>query len=132
MSSPSGAPEVDDAVQAIRVAMMRAAASGIPPAIGSKMVGDFDELQDARSARLGTSASLIDSSKWHLLLTFTFLTMMTVAILHVDRPVAGRTATIIFAITALAGLWILVIHVDPFADIRDDYLSHGLARLKDG
>lgn len=125
-----GDPLVDDAVQNIRLAVIQVVSSGISEAIGAKIVNDFDELQDARNARLGISISLIDPSKWYLLLSFTLLTMLTVALLHVDRPVAGRTATVLFSITALAGLWILVIHLDPLSDIRNDYLSYDLPALE--
>ena len=121
-----GDPRVDAAVQDIRMTVLRTVGSTIPAAVGAKIVSDFDELQDARNARLGINVSLIDPSKWYLLLSFTFLTMVTVAILHIDRPAAGRLACTIFSITALAGLWILVIHVDPFSNIPADYLSHGL------
>src|SRR5690606_21665674 len=116
----------DAAIQNIRLAVLSAANSGISDAVGAKIVNDFDELQDARNARLGINISLIDPSKWYLLLSFTFLTTITIALLHMDRPVAGRTAATIFSITALAGLWILAIHVDPLSGIRDDYLSYGL------
>lgn len=121
-----GDPLVDAAIQNIRLAVLSSANSGISEAVGAKIVNDFDELQDARNARLGINISLIDPSKWYLLLSFTFLTTITIALLHMDRPVAGRTAATIFSITALAGLWILAIHVDPLSGIRDDYLSYGL------
>ena len=120
-----GDPRVDAAVQDIRMTVLRTAGSTIPSAVGSKIINDFDELQDARNARLGINVSLIDPSKWYLLLSFTFLTMVTVALLHIDRPAAGKIACTIFSITALAGLSILVIHVDPFSNIPGDYLSNG-------
>ena len=121
-----GDPLVDAAVQALRITVIRTAGSDIPEAVGAKIVNDFDELQDARNDRLGISISLIDPSKWYLLVSFTFLTTLTIALLHIDRPVAGRIASVIFSITAFAGLWILVIHVDPFSDTRADYLSYDL------
>lgn len=124
-----GDPMVDAAIQDIRVAVIRIANSAVPEAVVAKIVNDFDELQDARNDRLGISVSLIDPSKWYLLIAFTFLTTLTVALLHIDRPVAGRIASVIFSITALAGLWILVIHIDPFSDVRDDYISYDFGAL---
>lgn len=124
-----GDPLVDAAIQDIRVAVIEIASSTTPEAVVAKIVNDFDELQDARNDRLGISVSLIDPSKWYLLIAFTFLTTLTVALLHIDRPVAGRIASVIFSITALAGLWILVIHIDPFSDVREDYLSYDFGAL---
>lgn len=121
-----GDPLVDAAIQDIRIAVIEVANSTTPEAVVAKIVNDFDELQDARNDRLGISISLIDPSKWYLLISFTFLTTITVALLHIDRPAAGRIASLIFSITALAGLWILVIHVDPFSDVRENYLSYDL------
>lgn len=121
-----GTPAVDAAIQDIRVAVIEIANSAIPEAVVAKIVNDFDELQDARNDRLGISLSLIDPSKWYLLISFTFLTTVTVALLHIDRPAAGRIASLIFSITALAGLWILVIHIDPLSDVQEDYLSNNL------
>lgn len=129
LDSTFGNPLVDAAIQDIRVAVIEVANSNVPEAVVAKIVNDFDELQDARNDRLGISVSLIDPSKWYLLISFTFLTTLTVSLLHIDRPVAGRIATVIFSITALAGLWILVIHIDPFTDIREDYLSYDLRAL---
>lgn len=122
-----GDPLVDAAVQDIRMTVLTTVRSPIPAVVGSKIINDFDELQDARNARLGINVSLIDPSKWYLLLSFTFMTMVTIVLLHVDRPEAGKIACAIFSVTALAGLWILVVHVDPFSNVPGDYLSHGLA-----
>ncbi len=121
-----GDPEVNAAVQDIRVTVLQIAASGTPGAVAAKIVNDFDELQDARNVRLAMRISLIDTSKWYLLVSLTFMTMVTIALVHIDRPLAGRNASVIFAIVAFSGLWVLVVHVDPFTDQRTDYLSHGL------
>ena len=130
LDSTFGNQRVDAAIQDIRVAVIEVAKSTAPEAVIAKIVNDFDELQDARNDRLGISVSLIDPSKWYLLISFTFLTTVTVALLHIDRPAACRIATVIFSITALAGLWILVIHIDPFSDIREDYLSYEMGVVR--
>src|SRR5690606_35196204 len=104
-SSASGDPDVDEAIQRIRGSIIHIADSGIPSVIGTKIVSDFDELQDARNARLGLKASAIDPSKWYLLLSLTLITSFTVAVLHAERPVAGKIASLIFSLTALCALW---------------------------
>lgn len=121
-----GTPPVDAAIEDIRLAVIKAASGDLSEAVGAKIINDFDELQDARNARLGINVSLIDPSKWYLLLSFTVLTTLTIALLHIDRPVAGRMAALIFSVTTLAGFWILILHMDPLSDIRADYLSHRL------
>lgn len=120
-------PVVENALQDIRITVIQIAGSGLAAPLASRLAADFDELQDARNMRLAVGQSGIDAAKWHLLLALTFLTAMVIALLHIDRPKAGRNAVALYALAALAGLWILVVHVNPLADVRKDFLSHGIA-----
>ncbi|MEP9397344.1 hypothetical protein [Mesorhizobium sp. KR2-14] len=114
-SNRSPSPEVDDALQKIRVAIIQIAKNGAPGSLIAKMTQDFDELQDARNKRLAIGSSSVSDYKWYLVLFLTFLSMVTIASVHADRPRAGRNALSIFAIAAVVSLWILAVHAHPYA-----------------
>lgn len=112
------APEVDSALQRIRVEIVSDTFRNLPTALVNKLVNDFDRLQDARDVRLGIGARSINSYKWYLVFSLTVLSLVTIAITHADKPVAGRNAIIIFTLSASVSLWILVLHANPYLGVE--------------
>ncbi|MEP9371164.1 hypothetical protein [Mesorhizobium sp. KR1-2] len=107
--------EVDAALQLVRLAIIKLARDNAPAPLIAKMTQDFDELQDARNKRLAIGSSSVSEYKWYLVLFLTFLSMVSIASVHADRPIAGRNALTIFTIAAVVSLWILAIHAHPYA-----------------
>lgn len=107
--------EVDNALQQIRIDIVRLANAGTAPALIAKMTQDFDELQDARNKRLAIGSSSISQYKWYLVLFLTFLSMVALAAVHADRPAAARNALSVFMVAAVVSLWILVLHATPYS-----------------
>lgn len=108
-------PDVDAALQDIRIDLIAAAGSRIPDAIASKLVQDFDELQDARNDRLAIGQSLVDEAKWYLVAVLTLMTMIAMVFVHLDRPRGAARALVIFAAVAMSSLWVLALHVHPYS-----------------
>lgn len=108
-------PEVDEELQTIRLAIIDMARSDVPQALVSKVVQDFDELQDARNERLAIGQSLVDEAKWYLVIALTALTMVTIVAVHLERPRAAINALVIFAVVAFISLWVLALHIHPYA-----------------
>lgn len=110
----SPAPEAEEALQEIRLAMLAADTHGVSPVLLSKMVADFDELQDARTKRLAIGARDIQPLKWALVVVLGMMSMVSIAFVHIDRPRAGRTALRIFAVAAAAAIWLVLLHSSPY------------------
>ena len=108
------APEVEQALQNIRLAIIVLANGPVPDTLVAKMTQDFDELQDARNKRLAVGETSVSEYKWYLVLFLTVLSMIAMAAVHADRPLAGRNALLIFATAAVVSLWILALHADPY------------------
>lgn len=115
-SEPSLA--VERALQAIRREIVRSALGGVPAPLVSKMVIDFDELQDARNDRLGIGSRSVSDLKWYLVAFLTFLSIATIAVAHGERPAAGRMAVMIFACTATVSIWILMLYANPYVGVE--------------
>ncbi len=108
------APEVEQALQTIRLAIIALANGPVPSTLVAKMTQDFDELQDARNRRLAIGETSISEYKWYLVLFLTVLSMIAMGAGHADRPIAGRNALVVFSIAAVVSLWILALHADPY------------------
>lgn len=108
------ADDVDQALQSIRLAIIGMTETVPPPLIAS-MTQDFDELQDARNMRLAIGSSSVNEYKWYLVLFLTFLSLVAIASVHADRPLAGRSALAIFSVAAAVSLWIVALHANPYA-----------------
>jgi len=104
----------DMAVQHLRLGIIAAAKDGALPVLISKMVHDFDELQDARNARLAIGEGSHSVYKWALVIFLTFLSQIAIASVHADRPRAGTRALTIYTIAASVSLWILAMHANPY------------------
>lgn len=107
--------EVERALQKMRVALINLAKSNVPNSIVSQMVHDFDELQDARNDRLAIGNSSVNHYKWYLVLCLTLITTIVLAATHADRPRAAIQAMLIYTLTAVICIWILALHVHPYA-----------------
>ncbi len=112
------APEVDEALQRIRLEIIGTAFADLPPPLVTKLIRDFDLLQEARDMRLGIGARSINTYKWYLVFALTFLSLVTIAVTHADRPAAGRNAIVIFTGAAAVSLWILVLHANPYLGVE--------------
>lgn len=105
---------VDMVLQKIRTEIFILSKTDIPAPMISKIINDFDELQDARNIRLSIGITSVDINKWYLLIALTILTIITIASVHADRRRAGIKAIIIYVITSIFCLWILAIHANPY------------------
>jgi len=114
LANVDASDRVEAALQQIRIATIEMARAGTPPALMSRIAQDFDELQDARNARLAIGVSTISEFKWYLVLVLTVLSMIAIAAVHADRPRAARAALVIFAMAAIASLWILALYANPY------------------
>lgn len=108
-------PRVDEALQAFRLSLIAATRQGVSPILLSKMIADFDELQDARTARLAIGAGQIASLKWALVAVLALLSQAALAFVHMDRPAAGRVALAIFTTAACASVWLVALHAAPYS-----------------
>jgi hypothetical protein len=107
-------PGVDAILQTVRLAIIDMARSGLPTPLVNKTVNDFDELQDARNDRLAIGQSLVDEAKWYLVLSLSIMSMVTIAVGHIDRPRAGANAMAIYSVVVMASLWVLALHINPY------------------
>lgn len=114
-STPNTA--VDEVLQAVRLTIIDLARGEAPQTLVSKTVNDFDELQDARNARLSVGQSVVDEAKWYLVVILTVMSMVTIAACHLDRPAAGFNALWIYGVVVVASLWVLGIHINPYTHL---------------
>ena len=110
-------PLVEMAIQHLRLGIVAAARDGALPVLISKMVQDFDELQDARNERLAIGEGAHSIYKWSLVIFLTFLSQIAIASVHADRPRAGNRALTIYTIAASVSLWILAMHANPYTGV---------------
>ncbi len=108
---------VDVAIEAIRSDIVAIALEDTPSLLIGKIIGDFDQLQDARSARLALGQGPRDDYKWYLVLFLTVLSQVALAAVHGDRNKGGRRALAIFSIAAAVSLWILALHANPYVGV---------------
>jgi len=107
-------PRVDAAVQTMRLSVIDIARSDLPPALLSKMIVDFDELQDARELRLAIGQRNLAELKWTLVVVLAVLSQFSIAFVHRDRIRAGRSAIAIFTLAACLGIWLVALHASPY------------------
>lgn len=117
-NNSQSSPEVEKSLQDIRLEIMKLTLSNAPVPLLNKIIDSFDMLQDARDARLGIGAKSINDLKWYLVIMLTVLSLVTISLIHAERPKAGRNAIIIFSVTAIFSLWILLIHTNPYIGIE--------------
>ena len=72
------------------------------------------EIRDERDLRIGLSQTHVNPLKWLGMAFLGFLTLLSVAIVHVDKPRAAMVAIILFALAAAPTAAIVLIQGNPF------------------
>lgn len=71
-------------------------------------------LRNARGERLALSDAQGDQSKWLTLLVLAGLTLMALALVHVEKPKAQATAMLLFSCAMVVTLGVIALHERPF------------------
>ena len=79
-----------------------------------ELVGALESALEARRQRIILSESSINSAKWMALLVQAFLTLLTIALVHSDQPVANRIILAVFATSVAAAIVLVASHSRPF------------------
>lgn len=111
-------PSVERALQNIRNEILEMSRSDLPSPVISHLLNDLDILQNARNLRLAVGVTSVDAYKWYLVLSLTVMTIITIAATHADRIRAGKTALLIYTISATLCLWILAVHANPYQGLE--------------
>lgn len=114
----AAAPEVEALLQELRVEIIAMRRHGIADVIIGKTVRDFDELQDARNARLAVGQSAVDDTKWYLVFALSLLTALNIGLVNAHAPKAARNALAIYGTALFLCVVILGINSDPYRTMR--------------
>lgn len=71
-------------------------------------------LRAARGERLALSDAQGDETKWLTLLVLAGLTLVSIALVHLDRPGAQATALTLFSVAVVTTLGLIALHERPF------------------
>jgi hypothetical protein len=72
------------------------------------------EIRDERDLRIGLSQTHVNPLKWLGMAFLGFLTLLSVSVVHVDKPRAAMVAVILFALAAAPTAAIVLIQGNPF------------------
>jgi hypothetical protein len=72
------------------------------------------EIRDERDLRIGLSQTHVNPLKWLGMAFLGFLTLLSVSVVHVDKPRAAMVAVILFALAAAPTAAIVLVQGNPF------------------
>ncbi|MEX0759912.1 MAG: hypothetical protein WD100_10055 [Tistlia sp.] len=107
-------PETEAALRAMWSAAARLTgdASAVP-ASGHLFVA-LEGLSGARSDRLSIGAAHGGSTAWYSVLALWVFSFAALAVVHLDRPAAGRLAMTVFALATSVAFFFLILHDSPY------------------
>ena len=115
LSHRASSPEAAAAADALLAALSEPrllAESG--PAVSSQEITLAITVRDGREARLALSQTHVNPLKWAGMAVLGFLTMVSVAVVHVGAPRAMRVAVALFALASAPTAVIVLVHGNPF------------------
>lgn len=115
-------PRANDLLQSLRLQIIAMTAEDVPSVLVSKTISDFDELQDARSARLALGQSVLDETRWYLVFALSVLTALNIGLVHAGAPRAARNALAVFSCALFLCLSILGLTADPYRTMHPSLL----------
>jgi len=84
------------------------------PAVSAQEIALAIALRDGRETRISLSQTHVNPLKWAGMAVLGFLTMVSVAVVHVGAPRAMRVAVAIFALASAPTAVIVLVHGNPF------------------
>jgi len=116
----STSPEVVTRADALLVLL---ASPEIEKAAGTNvqalMLRKVSEMRDERDQRVALSQTHVNPLKWMGMGFLGLLTLLSIAVVHVDRPRAALVATLLFALAAAPTAAIVLIQGNPFQHPTD-------------
>ena len=95
-----------------------AARPGVPAALGTvvqqRMLAEITTIRENRDTRIGLSRTHVNPLKWLAMAFLGFLTLVSIAVVHIDSPSAALTSMVLFGLAAAPTAAIVLIHGNPF------------------
>lgn len=107
-------PAASLALRELRLHGARLAKSSASPVLLAQWFKSMDDLQDARSKRLLIGTDSTDNHQWWVVIALVFFAYLTIAAVHMDKPLAGRLILALFGIATTLALWQLAMHTNPY------------------
>jgi hypothetical protein len=92
----------------------RAIGEAVGPAVHARLLTQATEVREARDQRIALSQTHVNPLKWLGMAFLGFITMLSVAAVHVTRPRAALVAILLFAAAAGPTAAIVLIQGNPF------------------
>ncbi|MFO7639695.1 MAG: hypothetical protein R6X17_00050 [Candidatus Competibacteraceae bacterium] len=110
-ASPEVVDRADALLRLLASREVRQAAGGHVQAL---LLGKANEIRDQRDQRIALSRTHVNPLKWMGMAFLGLLTLLSVAVVHVDRPRAALVAIVLFALAAAPTAAIVLIQGNPF------------------
>ena len=110
-SSPETAAALD---RLLSVVADRRLGETLGPAVHARMLEEVVSVRDARDRRVSLSQTHVNPLKWLGMAFLGFVTMLSVAIVHVENPRAAFAAILLFSIAAAPTAAIVLMQGNPF------------------
>lgn len=88
--------------------------SSVAPPIVTQLLQQAVQVRNTRELRIALSQTHVNPLKWLGMIFLGFLTMISIAMVHVDNPRAQFLAVVLFATAAAPTAAIILIHGNPF------------------
>ena len=110
-SSPQAAADAD---ALLLLAASPALAADAGAAVQALILGKTSELRNDRNLRIGLSQMHVNPLKWLGMAFLGLLTLLSIAVVHVEHPRAAAVSIILFALSAAPTAAIVLIQGNPF------------------
>ena len=84
------------------------------PSVHTLMLRQAIDVREARDLRIALSQTHVNPLKWLGMAFLGFLTMLSVAVVHIDQPRAAMAAVLLFAVSAAPTAAIVLVQGNPF------------------
>ncbi len=110
-SSEALSRQLDALLALVSAGAVTAAAN---PGVASQMLQQTIDIRGTREVRIALSQTHVNPLKWLGMAFLGFLTLISIAMVHVDAPRAQLLAVLLFATAAAPSAAIILIHGNPF------------------
>ena len=107
--------EVEAALRSIRASVVGLSGTLAAP-VHAHLFKLLDDLSRSRSEILWIGGHQNDNKAWFVILILGFLSSLSIAAVHIEKPQAGITALILFSLATSVAYWSILDSENPFKD----------------
>jgi hypothetical protein len=86
--------------------------------VANALMGSIEDLHEGRTVRLAKAGAAGNPLRWAVLMAMTFVSFVSVALIHVDRPRTANVGSLVFGSNVALAIALVALYEFPYSGLE--------------